>query len=73
MTVWLLSICILYGFLVMLLYSVLSSQGQPAELSSKFIRYSTFKLGKEQLVRNHLLLIIIFMEEKECPIATEVS
>lgn len=28
------------------------SQGQPAELSSKFIRYSTFKTGKEQLVNS---------------------
>lgn len=26
------------------------SQGQPAELSSRFIRYNTFKIGKEQLV-----------------------
>ena len=30
------------------------SQGQPAELSSKFIRYSTFKMGKEQLVSRHV-------------------
>ena len=37
-----------YGFIIVcVLYY---SQGQPAELSSKFIRYSTFKLGKEQLV-----------------------
>lgn len=26
------------------------SLGEPVELSSKFIRYSTFKSGKEQLV-----------------------
>ena len=32
-------------------YSTFCSVGEPVELSSKFIRYSTFKTGKEQLVR----------------------
>jgi len=27
------------------------SLGEPVELSSKFIRYSTFRTGKEQLVK----------------------
>lgn len=41
-----------------LFYLVLISQGEPVELNSKFIRYSTFRSGKEQLVNN---LIYMYM------------
>ena len=37
------------SFSVCVLLSV-CSLGEPVELNSKFIRYSTFKTGKEQLV-----------------------
>ena len=35
---------------VILMSSILLSLGEPVELSSRFIRYSTFRTGKEQLV-----------------------
>ena len=37
----------------MTLFHFICSVGEPVELSSKFIRYSTFKTGKEQLVGVH--------------------
>ena len=42
---------------IMIIINYSFSQGEPVELSSKFIRYSTFKTGKEQLVS---LIHIIF-------------
>ena len=34
-------------------FYLICSVGEPVELSSRFIRYSTFKTGKEQLVSTH--------------------
>ena len=52
--------CIGTAHIIFIIYYSFS-QGEPVELSSKFIRYSTFKTGKEQLVGLiHLIFILIW-------------
>ena len=44
-----------------------NSQGEPVELNSKFMRYSTFRSGKEQLVRKRIWVELLFIYYCHCP------